>query len=310
VSLRYVHNLSLSRRSSFANSIIPMRNLQSAIDSLNRAERQLMNAVLQRGQARWDAIARFEQLNDDFEARFSNYEYQATHEQAMQELLSRYGLLERQSMRQRLALDQFKKSHADVKTKMDEVVHLLRTGNQAKAESTYREALPLFAQITSQTDVLMSLEVEDGEYLDKESDEIARAADRQIPVIASMAMALGFFLVLIVARSVERERKSESLQRAKDAAEAANRAKSDFLARMSHEVRTPMNGVMGAIDLSLQLEGRSEQREYLEMAKTSADALVQVIDDILDFSKIESGKLRFDSSISTSAKFFAMPSAY
>ncbi len=74
----------------------------------------------------------------------------------------------------------------------------------------------------------------------------------------------------------------------------AARAKSEFLANISHEVRTPLNGIMGMTELVLRSGVNEDQSECLRLVKTSADALLTVINDVLDFSKIEAGKLDLD----------------
>ena len=70
--------------------------------------------------------------------------------------------------------------------------------------------------------------------------------------------------------------------------------KSDFLANMSHEIRTPLNGVVGMVSLLSLTPLSPEQREYVEMARSSSDTLIDVVSDILDVSKIEAGRLELD----------------
>jgi two-component system sensor histidine kinase/response regulator len=152
--------------------------------------------------------------------------------------------------------------------------------------------------------VVASMDAEEDRLLDqRQAIEDRRARFAIIASLGGMvvAMALLGASTLLMARAIgervtEREEALQVLGVAKEAAEAANRAKSEFLNNISHELRTPMNAVLGLTELVLDSELAPEQRESLELAKNSAEWLLGIIDDVLDFSSLETGALTLQTA--------------
>lgn len=114
------------------------------------------------------------------------------------------------------------------------------------------------------------------------------------PLRNKLGIAIGTFGI---SKEITELKKIEAdLAQARDAALESVRLKTEFLANISHELRTPMNAIIGMTGFLLQTELRPEQRDFAETIRTSASALLEIISDILDFSRIEAGGLTLERS--------------
>lgn len=131
---------------------------------------------------------------------------------------------------------------------------------------------------------------------------IGLASDSEAKPWGKAELSILSTVASIVGRLVERRRYEDELKSSAEAAkvlalkaESANMMKSDFLANMSHDIRTPMNGIMGMSDLLLRSELNAEQRDWAETIAYSGQILMSLVDDILDLSKIEAGQMKLES---------------
>jgi len=115
----------------------------------------------------------------------------------------------------------------------------------------------------------------------------------------SVLMLLATFVLTrhIAAIWARREEDRLAMSNALNDAEAANQAKSAFLAQMSHEIRTPINSMVGMTELALGTRLNPEQKDYLEMSRTASQSLLRLIDDILDFTRLGANRLTLDQTL-------------
>ena len=133
----------------------------------------------------------------------------------------------------------------------------------------------------------------DGEWSNRRNDGTVYPVRGVVTPVKHRDGSLSCFVAVFDDVTETKSREAE-LREARDLAQAGDRAKGQFLATMSHEVRTPLNGIVGFTSLLLETPLSSEQREYVQTIRMSTEALIQLTGDILDFARIESGKLKLD----------------
>ncbi len=133
----------------------------------------------------------------------------------------------------------------------------------------------------------------EGEFLNVFNKEKIFARAVFTPLLSEKNKNTGGFCMI---EDISERLRIDKMQLDRDAAEASNRAKSEFLARMSHEIRTPMNAIIGLSHLCMKTKLNNQQIDYVLKINNSGKHLLGIINDILDYSKIEAGKLTIENT--------------
>jgi two-component system, sensor histidine kinase and response regulator len=168
---------------------------------------------------------------------------------------------------------------------------------QGLATQKWIELFLLFSGLLSIAAVLTGLDhavIRRLSGLSSQVTQIARTNDSSKRVVAKGRDEISSLAAHINAMLETLDQTQKQYLLAKEAAEKANQAKSQFVAHVSHEIRTPVHGITGMLDILLNMENDSSKCEYLQMAKNSAGGLLSLINELLDFSKVAAGKMALD----------------